>query len=177
MSSARSGRPLSTVMAAKPATKDAPGEKLVARNAKATHRYELEERLEAGMVLTGSEVKSLRAGRADLEGAFARIEQNGELNLYNMYIPTYGPATAFGHDPRRTRKLLLKAHELEKWRSRIALKGYTIVPVRVYFKRGWIKIELALGKGKKVGDDREKVRREADLKEARNAMRSAKARK
>jgi SsrA-binding protein len=166
------GRPVS----AKQSQKDVPGEKLVARNAKATHRYELEERLEAGMVLTGSEVKSLRAGRADLEGAFARIER-GELYLYNMYIPAYGPATAFGHDPRRTRKLLLKAHELEKWQGRIALKGYTIVPVRVYFKRGWIKIELALGKGKKVGDDREKVRREADLKEARDAMQKAKARR
>lgn len=163
-------------MAAKPA-KDAPGEKLVARNAKATHRYELEERLEAGMVLMGSEVKSLRAGRADLEGAFARIEPNGELQLYNMYIPTYGPASAFGHDPRRTRKLLLSTHELEKWHGRIQLKGYTIVPIRVYFKRDWVKIEIALGKGKKVGDEREKIRREADLKEARDAMRTAKSRK
>jgi SsrA-binding protein len=165
-------------MSAKPSTKAstkaiATGEKLIARNAKATHRYELEDKLEAGMVLTGSEVKSLRAGRADLEGSFARIER-GELMLYNMYIPTYGPATAFGHDPRRTRKLLLKAHELEKWHGRIATKGYTIVPVRVYFKRDWIKIEIALGKGKKVGDDREKIRREADLKDARAAMQTAK---
>jgi SsrA-binding protein len=150
------------------------GEKLVARNAKATHRYELEERLEAGLVLTGSEVKSLRAGRADLEGAFARIER-GEMMLYNMYVPTYGPASAFGHDPRRTRKLLLSRHELEKWDARISTKGYTIVPVRVYFKGDWLKIEIALGKGKKVGDDREKIRREADLKEARNAMRISKA--
>lgn len=155
---------------------EVPGEKLIARNAKATHRYELEDRLEAGMVLTGSEVKSLRAGRADLEGAFARFE-GGELMLYNMYIPTYGPATAFGHDPRRTRKLLLSKRELEKWASRIATKGYTLVPVRVYFKRDWVKIEIALGKGKKIGDEREKIRREADLKEARNAIRTAKARK
>lgn len=163
-------------MSAKQLQKDAAGEKLVARNSKATHRYELEDKLEAGMVLTGSEVKSLRAGRADLDGAFARIER-GELHLFNMYIPTYGPATAFGHDPRRTRKLLLKAHEIEKWQGRIALKGYTIVPVRVYFKKGWVKIEIALGKGKKIGDDREKVRREADLKEARAAMQKAKARR
>lgn len=155
---------------------EASGEKLIARNAKATHRYELEDRLEAGMVLTGSEVKSLRAGRADLEGAFARFE-GGELMLYNMYIPAYGPATAFGHDPRRTRKLLLSKRELEKWAGRIATKGYTLVPVRVYFKRDWVKIEIALGKGKKVGDEREKIRREADLKEARNAIRTAKARK
>ncbi|AKF06669.1 SsrA-binding protein SmpB [Sandaracinus amylolyticus] len=153
----------------------APGEKLVARNPKATQRYELEERLEAGLVLTGSEVKSLRAGRADLEAAFARIE-NGQVYLHNLYIPPYGPATAFGHDPRRTRKLLLHAGEIEKWSGRITTKGYTLVPVRLYFKGSWVKVELGLGKGKKQGDEREKLKREVDLKEARAAIKGAKAR-
>lgn len=160
--------------AAKKGASDA--EKVVARNPKATQRYELEERLEAGVALTGSEVKSLRAGRADLEAAFARLE-GGEIFLHNMYIPPYGPATAFGHDPRRARKLLVHAHELEKWSGRVTTKGYTIVPVRVYFKKGWVKVELGLGKGKKVGDEREKIRRQADLAEARDAMRSAKGRR
>ena len=154
----------------------AAGERLVARNPKATQRYDIEERIEAGLVLTGSEVKSLRAGRADLDAAFARFE-NGELFLHNLYIPPYGPAAAFAHDPRRTRKLLLKASEIEKWSGRITTKGYTLVPIRLYFKGSWVKVELGLGKGRKLGDEREKLRREVDLKEARAAMKGAKARR
>lgn len=153
---------------------EAPGEKLVCRNPKATFRYEIEDRLEAGMVLTGSEVKSLRAGRGDLEAAFARIE-NGELFLSNFYIAPYEGATAFGHDPRRTRKLLLHGREIDKWHDRVTIKGYTIVPMRVYLKKGLFKVELGIGKGKKSGDDREKVKREADLKDARAAISASKA--
>jgi SsrA-binding protein len=152
-------------MSKKPST----DEKLVCRNPKATQRFDLEERLEAGIVLSGSEVKSLRAGKADLEAAFARIE-NGEVFVHNFYIAPYGPATAFGHDPRRTRKLLLHAHEIEKWEGRLTTKGYTLVPVRVYFKNGRAKMEIALGKGRKHGDEREKIKREVDMKEARAAM-------
>lgn len=145
------------------------GEKLIARNPRATQRYDLEERLEAGIVLTGSEVKSLRAGKADLEAAFARIE-NGEVFLHNFYIAPYEAANAFGHDPRRTRKLLLHAREIEKWSGRVTTKGYTLVPVRVYLKNGRFKVELGLGKGRKLGDEREKIKREVDMKEARAAM-------
>lgn len=152
---------------------DAQGEKLVARNPKATQRYDLEERLEAGIVLVGSEVKSLRAGKADLEGAFARIDR-GEMFLHNLYIAPYDPAAAFGHDPRRTRKLLLHAREIEKWTGRLTGKGYTIVPVRVYFKNGRVKVEIALARGRKLRDDREKIRREIDLAQARAAVRIAK---
>lgn len=148
---------------------ESPDEKLVCRNPKATHRFELEERLEAGIVLTGSEVKSLRAGRGDLEAAFARIEKD-EVWLNNFYIAPYGPATAFQHDPRRVRKLLLHAREIEKWLGRVTTKGYALVPVRVYFKNGLVKVEIALGKGRKLGDDREKIKREVDLKEARASM-------
>lgn len=145
------------------------GEKLIARNPRATQRYEIEERLEAGIVLTGSEVKSLRAGKADLEAAFARLE-NGEAFLHNLYIATYEAAAVFGHDPRRTRKLLLHAREIEKWSGRVATKGYAIVPVRLYLKSGRFKVELALGKGRKSGDEREKIKKDVDLREAREAM-------
>lgn len=145
------------------------GEKLIARNPRATQRYDLEERIEAGIVLVGSEVKSLRAGKADLEAAFARIE-NGEIFLHNFYIASYEAANAFGHDPRRTRKLLLHAREIEKWSGRVTTKGYAMVPVRVYLKNGRFKVELGLGRGKKLGDDREKIKREVDMKEARAVM-------
>ncbi len=145
------------------------GEKLICRNAKATFRYEIEERLEAGLVLTGSEVKVLRLGRADLEGAYASFEGN-EVFLHKMHIPGYEKATAFGHEPRRGRKLLLSRTQIDKWRSKVAAKGYTVVPIRVYFKDGWVKAEIGLAKGKKDGDDREKIRREVDVKEAKRAM-------
>ena len=145
------------------------GEKLIARNPRATQRYDLEEKLEAGIVLVGSEVKSLRAGKADLEAAFARVE-NGEMFLHNFYIQSYEAANAFGHEPRRTRKLLLHAREIEKWSGRVSTKGYAIVPVRVYLKNGRFKVELGLGRGKKLGDDREKIKREVDMKEARAVM-------
>jgi SsrA-binding protein len=162
----------------KPAKKGAaPGETLVCRNARATQRYEIEERIEAGLVLSGSEVKSLRLGRGDLEGSFATFTTEGEALLHRFYIPPYEPASVFGHDPRRTRKLLLHASEIEKWQGRVTMRGYAIVPVRVYFKNGWVKVELGLGKGKRLGDDREKIRRESDLKEARAAMKNVKGRR
>jgi SsrA-binding protein len=154
------------------AKKPQEGEVLVCRNARATQRFEIEERLEAGIVLTGSEVKSLRAAKSDLDGAFARVHGH-EVYLHGMHIAPYEPASAFGHDPRRTRKLLLHAHEIEKWEGRMTTRGYTIVPIRVYFKKGRVKVELGLGKGKKHGDDRDKIRRESDLKEARLAMQKA----
>ncbi len=149
--------------------KQPPGEILVCRNPKATKAYEIEERLEAGMVLTGSEVKSLRARRADLEGAYAAIER-GELVLHKMHIAPYEHAGAFGHEPKRSRKLLVNKRELERWEGRLTTRGYTIVPLSVYFKKGWAKVELGLGKGRKVTDKREDLKREADLREARAAM-------
>lgn len=153
----------------KKSKKQTPGELLVCRNPKATKQYDIEERLEAGIVLTGSEVKSLRARRADLEGAYATIER-GELVLHKMHIAPYEFAGAFGHEPKRSRKLLANKKEIERWEGRLTTKGYTIVPLSVYFKAGWAKVELGLGKGRKVTDKREELKREVDLREARAAM-------
>lgn len=146
-----------------------PGEMLVASQPKATQRYDIEERIEAGMVLMGSEVKSMRGRKADLEGSYASIER-GELWLHKMHIAAYEQATAFGHDPKRPRKLLVNAREMERLRGRITQRGYTLVPLRVYFKNGWAKVELGLGKGKRVVDRREDLKKKADLREARAAV-------
>ncbi|HEY8432145.1 MAG TPA: SsrA-binding protein SmpB [Sandaracinaceae bacterium] len=146
-----------------------PGELLVCRNPKATQAYDIEERIEAGLVLTGSEVKSLRLRRADLEGAYASID-GGEMVLHKMHIAPYELAGAFGHEPKRSRKLLVNRREIQRWEGRLATRGYTIVPLAVYFKGGWAKVELGLAKGRKVKDRREELRREADLREARAAM-------
>ena len=146
-----------------------PGELLVCRNPKAEKTHEIEERLEAGMVLVGSEVKSLRNRRGDLEGSFASIE-NGELFLHRMHIAPYeqsGPF--FQHEPKRKRKLLLSRHEIEKWRGRLTVRGYTIVPLACYFKGGYAKVQLGLGKGRKTHDRRHELKRQQDLKEARTA--------
>jgi SsrA-binding protein len=145
------------------------GELLVCRNPKAERNFDVEERLEAGMVLTGSEVKSLRKRHANLEGAYAQVE-NMQLYLLNMYIGPYKEAGQFGHDDKRKRKLLAHKREIERIMGRIAVRGYTLVPVKVYFKNGRAKVELALGKGRKVHDDRESIKRELDLKDARAAM-------
>lgn len=147
----------------------APGEVLICRNPKATMRFEVDERLEAGIVLTGSEVKSLRQKRADMEGAFATIA-NGEAFLHHTYIAPYEQAGTFGHEPRRTRKLLLHAREIEKWGGRTTIKGETIVALRMYWKGRNVKVEIGLAHGKKQGDEREKIKKQVDLKEAREAM-------
>lgn len=153
--------------------KKTPGELLVCRNPKATKQYDIEEKLEAGMVLKGSEVKSLRARRADLEGAYATIE-NDEVLLHKMHIAPYEQAGPFfQHEPKRTRKLLMSRAQIERWRGRLTMKGFSIVPLAVYFKGGYAKVELGLGKGRKVHDKREDLKREIDLKEARAAVSKA----
>jgi SsrA-binding protein len=145
------------------------GEILVCRNPKAERNFDVEERLEAGIVLSGSEVKSLRAKHADLEGAYASID-GMQLYLVNMHIGPYKQAGSFGHEEKRRRKLLAHKKEIERLMGRVALRGYALVPVKVYFKNGRAKVELALGRGRKVHDDREQIKRELDLKEARAAM-------
>ena len=144
-------------------------ELLVCRNPKAAKRYDIDERMEAGMVLQGSEVKSLRARRANLEGAHCRVD-NGELFLYNMHIAQYEQAGHGGHDVRRRRKLLMHAREIEKLQGRLTTRGYALIPLQVYFKNGVAKAQLGLGRGKKKGDDRQEIRRKEDLKEARAAV-------
>ncbi len=148
-------------------------ELLVCRNPKAAQRYEIEERIEAGMVLKGSEVKSLRHRRGDLDGSYAAIAGN-ELYLHKMHIPPYEQAGAFGHEPRRSRKLLAHRREIERMRGRLSTRGFTLVPLQVYFRNGVAKVQLGLGRGKRLGDDRESVRRKQDLRDARDAMRRGK---
>jgi SsrA-binding protein len=159
---------------AKKADKNA-GELMVCRNSKALVRWAVDERLEAGMVLTGSEVKSLRAKRADLDGSYARVDQ-GELTLHKMFIGPYEQATVFGHEPKRTRKLLAHKHEIERLAGKLATRGYTLIPMQVYFKGGRAKIELGLAKAKDVGDKRETLKREVDLREAKAAMNQGRGR-
>jgi SsrA-binding protein len=145
------------------------GELLVCRNPKAQHDFELEEKLEAGMVLTGSEVKSLRARRADIEASYATVD-GMELFLHNMHIAPYEQAGPFGHEPKRSRKLLAHREQILKLLGKLAHRGYTLVPLSVYFKNGRAKVELALGKGKKRADRREDIKRDIDLREAREAI-------
>jgi SsrA-binding protein len=129
----------------------------VATNRRASHKYELVERLEAGIELTGSEVKSLRDGKAQIGDAYAAIEE-GEVWLRNAHIPPYAPAADFNHDPERPRKLLLHRYEIERLIGRLQRKGLTLIPIRIYFKGPRAKVELALAKGKEQRDRRREIR-------------------
>lgn len=130
------------------------GEYVVTENRKARHDYHIEEVYEAGMELKGTEVKSLRAGKANLKDSFALIK-NGEIFLHNMHISTYEQGNRFNHDPTRVRKLLLHKHEINKLLGAVQRQGLTLVPLKVYFKRGKAKLALALAKGKKLYDKRQ----------------------
>lgn len=151
------------------AKQEEPRRKLVAENRRARHDYFIEETLEAGIQLLGSEVKSLRAGRANIAESYASPER-GELWLINAYIPEYAPAARFNHDPRRPRKLLVRSRELKKLVGAVEREGRTLAPLKLYFnERGVAKLELALAKGKKAHDkraatkDREWKRQQARL--------------
>jgi SsrA-binding protein len=153
----------------------ASGERDATFNRAASHNYFLEDKLEAGIALTGSEVKSIRAGRANLKDSYALLK-DGELWLLNAHIGAYENAGYAGHTPLRTRKLLVHADELRKLQGKTQQKGYTLVPIRMYFKNGKIKCEIALAKGKQSWDKRETERRRTADREAREAMaRSRKA--
>jgi SsrA-binding protein len=140
--------------------------RIVCRNKKAFHLYKIEERIEAGLVLSGSEVKSLRARNADLSDAYAAIKE-GELFLHKAHIAEYSHAGYGGHEPKRTRKLLLRKHEIRRLRGKLVERGYTLVPLSIYFKEGWAKIELGLAKGKRKFDRRKAIQD----KDHRKAMR------
>lgn len=128
--------------------------KIVTKNRKARHEYAIEETLEAGIVLRGSEVKSIREGRISLQEAFCRIE-NGEMMLFNCHIAPYSHGDeSTAPDAVRPRKLLLHRSEIRKWEKASQQKGYTIVPLKVYFKEGYAKVEIGLAKGKKLYDKR-----------------------
>lgn len=134
----------------------ATGEKLIAENRKARHEYHLLERHEAGLVLTGSEVKSLREGRAELKRSFADI-RDGELWLVGSHIAPYDQAGDRNHDPDRDRKLLLHRQEIASLIGKVQERGFTIVPTRLYFKNGRAKVEIALARGKDVRDKRRDI--------------------
>ncbi len=150
------------------------GRKLIAQNRKARYNYHLEDSYEAGLALTGTEVKSLRAGRASLVEAFADIT-DGEVWLHNAHIPEYLQGTWNNHAPRRKRKLLLHRVEIERMAHRVNERGLTIVPLSMYFKDGRAKVEIALAKGKKTYDKRQSIaKREADREAQRELGRRAK---
>ena len=129
------------------------GVRVVADNRKARHDYFVDETFEAGLVLTGTEIKSIRAGRVNLRDSHARVER-GEVWLYGMHIAPYEHGNRFNHEPDRPRKLLLHRREIDYLAGRVRERGYTLVPLKLYLKGGWAKVELALVRGKKVYDKR-----------------------
>ena len=147
----------------------APDVTVVARNKKAGFDFEIEERFEAGLVLTGSEVKSLRAGNANLADAYARPVK-GELFLMNLRIGEYDKAAHFGHAPLRDRKLLVERDQIDKLTSKVERSGYTLVPTQLYFRGGWAKIELALAKGRTHEDRRDAIAERESKREMDRAL-------
>lgn len=145
--------------------------KVACVNRKATHDYHIEETYEAGMVLTGTEAKSLRLGKASLQESHAII-QGGEVFLLNAHISHYDQGNRFNHDPTRTRKLLLHKNEILRLIGRVKEKGYTLVPLRIYFRRGKAKVELALAKGKKLYDKRRAIAEREEQRTIARALRS-----
>ena len=143
--------------------------KLVANNKKAYHDYFIEEKYEAGLVLHGTEVKSLRMGKCSIKEAFIRIE-NGEVFIYGMHISPYEKGNIFNKDPLRVRKLLLHKSQIQKLIGNSAEKGYTIVPLQVYFSNGRAKIEIGLAKGKKLYDKRQDIAKKDQRREAEKEL-------
>ncbi|HLL66292.1 MAG TPA: SsrA-binding protein SmpB [Micromonosporaceae bacterium] len=150
------------------------GRKLVASNRKAYHDYAISDTYEAGMALTGTEVKSLRASRASLVDAFAQVS-DGEVYLHGMHIPEYKMGTWTNHEPRRVRKLLLKRIEIDKLMGKVRESGLTLIPLSVYFSDGWAKVEIGLARGKRTYDKRQDLaKRDADREIAKVSGRRAK---
>ncbi|TWP35290.1 SsrA-binding protein SmpB [Leekyejoonella antrihumi] len=145
------------------------GKKLVANNKKARHDYLIEATVEAGLVLMGTEVKSLRMGRASLVDGFA-TERDGELWLEGVHIPQYLQGTWTNHAARRRRKLLMHRHEIDKLLSKSGESGHTLIPLSLYFVDGRAKVEIALAKGKKLHDKRQALRERQDLRDAQRAI-------
>ena len=147
------------------------GRKVVATNRKARHEYEILERFEAGLVLKGPEVKSVRDGKIGFQDAFARVER-GEAWLYDLHISPYEQANRFNEDPLRPRKLLLRRDEIRKLIGKVEEKGLTLIPTELYFRGGYAKVTLALARGRKLYDKREKLKKDAQEREARRAVHS-----
>src|SRR5258708_26287557 len=152
---------------AKPEAKD---EQIIVKNRRALFDYEIEQRFEAGMALVGSEVKSMRAGKIDVSDAYVAVDR-GQAWLRQMFVAPFEQANAFPHEPRRQRKLLLHAHEIAEIEKAIARGGYAVVPLRLYFKRGRVKVELATAIGRKKFDKRAHIAKKDAEREARAAIR------
>lgn len=147
------------------------GKHVVSRNKKARHEYEILETYEAGLVLRGPEVKSVRAGKVAFQDAFARLE-GGEAWLYNLHISPYEPAQRWNVDPTRPRRLLLHRAEIRRLIGRVEEKGLTLIPLELYFRRGYAKVALALARGRRLHDKRQELRRRAQEREVRRTLRS-----
>jgi SsrA-binding protein len=145
------------------------GIKVIARNKRAFHQYNLFDRLECGIALTGTEVKSLREGIASLEEAYAKIDR-GEVWLLGSDIPEYAMGNRMNHKPKRPRKLLLHRREIAKFAGKASERGFTLVPLRMYFRRGRAKVELAIARGKQVHDKRETLKKADAQRDIRRAL-------
>lgn len=156
-------------MAAKGKASEKDGIKTICQNRRASYEYDLTDRLECGMILKGTEVKSLRDGQASLEGAFCRVDK-GEVWLHQLEIPIYPAGNQLNHEPKRTRKLLLHRNEIAKFASKASERGFTLVPTRLYFKDGLAKVEIAVGRGKKTHDKREAEKKSQARKEIRGEL-------
>ena len=138
--------------------------KLVAKNPNAYHNYNIEDNIEAGIVLYGTEIKSIRNGKVNLKDSYANIK-NGEVYIYNMHISPYEHGNIFNKDPLRDRKLLLNKREINRLIGLIKQKGYTLIPISIYFKGNFVKVELGIGKGKKLYDKRQDIaKKDAEMK-------------
>jgi SsrA-binding protein len=156
-------------MARTPKKDEEDGIKVICRNKRAFHEYTIHDRLECGIVLTGTEVKSLREGSTNLEDAYAKIE-DGEVWLIGSDIPEYTMGNRMNHKPKRPRKLLLHRREIEKFAGKASERGYTLVPLRMYFKQGRAKVELAIARGKQMHDTRQDQKKSEAQREIRRAM-------
>ncbi len=144
--------------------------KVIAQNKKATHDYHIEEKYEAGIVLTGTEIKSVRAGKVNLKDSFARISK-GEVHVHNMHISPFEQGNRFNHEPTRARKLLLHNKEIAKLIGLTKEKGFSLVPLRIYLRNGFAKIEIALAKGKKLYDKRHAIAQKDANRQIARALR------
>lgn len=149
----------------------APQRRVIAENRKARHEYEILDRVEAGLVLTGSETKSLRAGKGNIAESYVRFE-GGEAFLVDAHIPQYAQAGPYhNHEPRRPRKLLLSRGQLERWSRKVQEKGLTAVPLVLYFRGPWVKLEIGLARGRKLHDKRQAIKERDTRREVQRALR------
>jgi SsrA-binding protein len=146
------------------------GIKVIATNRRAARDYFLQDRVEAGLVLTGTEIKSIRAGRVNLTDGYVQ-PRDGELWLVNVHIAPYDPAGRYGHDPNRPRKLLLHGREMDQLVAQVQERGYTLIPTRLYLKDGWAKVEIALARGKRKYDKRQAIAERDAERDIQRALR------